>query len=99
MNVTKNINGEKIKGNISVDTLTAKLFKWTIELMDSTDIILYADIKFKINSITNIKNSPNVTIEVNSSSYTLENTIEIGDEIFIEVNTNSVIKLNCELVP
>lgn len=68
---------------------------WTLDFMDGTlSVTLFAPKEFKINSITNINNSPITLIEVNGSTYTLGDTINIGDEIEITVDTASVINLN-----
>ena len=81
----------------SAGVVSTRKFTWTIDLMSFTTIDLVADVNFKIVSITNIKNSPITTIQVNASPYILGTNITLGDSINVQVNTFSVIKLNCEL--
>jgi hypothetical protein len=56
----------------------------------------YAPYAMKINSVTNVLNSPTTTITttVGLTPYTLGNTITIGTLINITVSTSSVIRLN-----
>lgn len=82
-----------------IDTLDSRIVileeveYWTVELMDTTETIFYADNNIEISNIINVKNNPTTTIKVNGSAYTLGNTISIGDEITITVDIPSVIKL------
>jgi len=48
----------------------------------------------KINSVTNILNSPTTTILDDNVAYTLTNTIAAGSKITVTVNTASVVNLN-----
>jgi hypothetical protein len=82
----------------STGEVTTRKFKWTIDLMLFTTIDLVADVNFKIVSVTNIKNSPTTTLQVNSSPYTLGTNITSGDTINVQVSTLSVVRLNCELI-
>ncbi len=67
---------------------------WTIDLMSSTTIDIYAPYALSIDSVVNVKNSPTTTILKNGSAYTLGTSIAIGDTINISVSTASVINLN-----
>jgi len=67
---------------------------WTIDLMDSTSVDIYAPYALSIDSVANVKNSPTTTILKNGSAYTLGTSIAIGDTINISVSTASVINLN-----
>jgi hypothetical protein len=82
----------------SAGEVTTRKFTWTIDLMLFTSIDLVADVNFKIVSVTNIKNSPTTTIQVNASPYTLGTNITLGDTINVQVSTLSVVRLNCELI-
>jgi hypothetical protein len=82
----------------SAGEVTTRKFTWTIDLMLFTTIDLVADVNFKIVSVTNIKNSPTTTIQVNASPYTLGTNITLGDTINVQVSTLSVVRLNCELI-
>lgn len=67
---------------------------WTIDLMSSTSVDIYAPYALSIDSVANVKNSPTTTILKNGSAYTLGTSIAIGDTINISVSTASVINLN-----
>lgn len=72
--------------------------KYTIELVDALTVDFYAAYDLKINSVTNILNSPTTTILDDGVSYTLGNTIASGSKITVTVNTASVVTLNVDKV-
>lgn len=68
---------------------------WTVDFTDDIfSTLLYAPYNLTITSITNVLNTPTVSIFVNDVAYTLGNTINIGDEIKVVVDGISVINLN-----
>tara|TARA_R110000868_G_scaffold35931_1_gene128128 strand:+ start:2001 stop:2372 length:372 start_codon:yes stop_codon:yes gene_type:complete len=67
---------------------------WTIDLMSSLTIDVYAPYVLSIDSVANVKNAPTTTILKNGSAYTLGTSIALGDTINISVSTASVINLN-----
>lgn len=67
---------------------------YTIELMDVLTVDFYAPYDMKINSVTNIKNSPTTTIQDDGVAYTLTNTIAVGSKVTVTVNTAAVVNLN-----
>jgi hypothetical protein len=67
---------------------------WTIDLMSSSSVDVYAPYALQIDSVSNVKNSPTTTILKNGSAYTLGTSIAIGDTINIAVSTASVVNLN-----
>jgi hypothetical protein len=67
---------------------------YTVELIDALTVDIYAPYALKINTISNILNSPTTTILDDGASYTLTNTIAIGSKITVTVNTAAVINLN-----
>jgi hypothetical protein len=67
---------------------------YTIELIDALTVDFYAPYDLKINTISNVLNSPTTTILDDGAAYTLTNTIAIGSKITITVNTAAVINLN-----
>ena len=87
---SKKITGENIA--ISIRSLAPVL--WTIDLMSSTSVDIYAPYALSIDSVANVKNSPTTTILKNGSAYTLGTSIASGDTINISVSTASVINLN-----
>ena len=68
---------------------------WTVDFTDGElNTILYAPYNLAINSVTNIYNSPTLSISSSGSPYTLGNAITTGEPIDITVSTGSVINLN-----
>jgi len=68
--------------------------KFTIELIDALTTDFYAPYNLSIGSVTNILNSPTITIQDDGVAYTLGNTIASGSKITITANTASVVTLN-----
>jgi len=68
--------------------------KFTIELIDALTTDFYAPYNLSIDSVTNILNSPTITIQDDGAAYTLGNTIASGSRITITANTASVVTLN-----
>jgi len=68
--------------------------KFTIELIDALTTDFYAPYNLSIDSVTNILNSPTITIQDDGVAYTLGNTIASGSRITITANTASVVTLN-----
>lgn len=87
---SKNITG--FDAAQSLRTLAPVL--WTVDLMDSTSIDIYAPYAMSIDSVVNLVNSPTTTILVGGISYTLGTTIGGGNLINISVSTASVLNLN-----
>jgi hypothetical protein len=69
-------------------------FFYTIELMAALTVDFYAPFNLKINSISNLVNSPTTTILDDGAGYILGNTITAGSKITVTVNTAAVINLN-----
>ena len=67
---------------------------YTIELIAALTVDFYAPYNMKINSVTNITNSPTTTLIVNGGSYVLGNNITAGQRITVTVNTIGVVNLN-----
>lgn len=67
---------------------------YTIELMDVLTVDFYAPYNLKINTVSNVLNSPSTTILDDNVAYTLTNTIAAGSKITVTVNTAAVINLN-----
>jgi len=81
----------------AIDELATDLI-YTVELMDALTVDFYAPYDLKINSVTNILNTPTTTILDDGAAYTLTNTILIGSKITVTVNTAAVVNLNVEKV-
>ena len=67
---------------------------YTVELIDALTVNFYAPYDLKINTVSNILNSPSTTILDDNAAYTLTNTIAAGSKITVTVNTAAVINLN-----
>jgi hypothetical protein len=67
---------------------------YTIELMDALTVDFYAPYDLKINTTTNIKNAPTITILDDGVAYTLTNTISVGSKITVTASVAGVTNLN-----
>jgi len=68
--------------------------KYTIELMDALTVDFYAPYNMSIDSVTNIKNSPTITLQDDGAAYTLGATIAVGSKITVTASVASVVTLN-----
>ena len=68
--------------------------KYTIELMDALTVDFYAPYNMSIDSVTNIKNSPTITIQDDGAAYTLGASIAVGSKITVTASVASVVTLN-----
>jgi hypothetical protein len=67
---------------------------YTIELMDALTVDFYAPYDLKINTTTNIKNAPVITIQDDGAAYTLTNTIAVGSKVTVTASVAGVVNLN-----
>lgn len=67
---------------------------YTVELMDALTVDFYAPYDLKINTTTNIKNAPTITILDDGAAYTLTNTIAVGSKITVTASVAGVVNLN-----
>jgi len=68
--------------------------KWNIELMNTTIWDFYAPYDLIIHSVSNVLNSPTVTLFDDGATYSLGATISSGSKITTSASTYSVITLN-----
>lgn len=80
--------------NLTCGDLIVKKPKITVELVDSLSVDFYNRYAMSIDSITNVLNSPTITIQDDNVAYTLGATIAIGSKITITASTASVVVLN-----
>jgi hypothetical protein len=77
----------------AIDELATDLI-YTVELMDALTVDFYAPYDLKINTTTNIKNAPTITIQDDNAAYTLTNTIAVGSKITVTASVAGVTNLN-----
>ena len=94
--ITSVAKGDTVEYNGSAWVNVA--IQYTVELIDALTIDIYAPYDLKINSVTNILNSPTTTILVGGSAYTLGNTITTGSKITVTVSVAAVVTLNINKV-
>ena len=87
---SKNITGQDASQSLR---LRAPVL-WTIDLMASSSIDIYAPYTMSIDSVVNLVNSPTTTILYGGVPYTLGDYIGGGVLINISVSTASVLNLN-----
>ena len=90
--ITTPLNGNYLEYNGTVWVNQGLVY--TIELIAALTVDFYAPYNMKINSVTNILNSPTTTILDDNVAYTLTNTIAAGSKITVTVNTAAVVNLN-----
>jgi len=90
--ITTPLNGNFLEYNGTVWVNQGLVY--TIELIAALTVDFYAPYNMKINSVTNILNSPTTTILDDNVAYTLTNTIAAGSKITVTVNTAAVVNLN-----
>ena len=67
---------------------------YTIELIDALTVDFYAPYDLKINSVTDILNTPTTTIDDDGVAYVLGATIASGSKVTVTVDTAAVVNLN-----
>ena len=69
---------------------------FTIELMNLSylNTLFYSPFQLRIDSVTNLVNSPTTNISVNGSTYSFGATVSTGSSITVSVSTASVVNLN-----
>jgi len=92
--ITTPLNGNYLEYNGTVWVNQGLVY--TIELIAALTVDFYAPYNMKINSVTNILNSPTTTIQDDNVAYVLGATIAAGSKITVTVNTASVVNLNIE---
>jgi len=90
--ITTPLNGNYLEYNGTVWVNQGLVY--TIELIAALTVDFYAPYNMKINSVTNILNSPTTTIQDDNVAYVLGATIAAGSKITVTVNTAAVVNLN-----
>lgn len=80
--------------NLTCGDAIIKKPKITVELVNALTVDFYNRYAMSIDSITNVLNSPTITIQDDNVAYTLGATIAIGSKITITASTASVVVLN-----
>ena len=68
--------------------------QYTIELIDALTVNFYAPYNMVITSVSNVLNSPTITLQDDNVAYTLGNTIAIGSKVTVTASVASVVNLN-----
>jgi hypothetical protein len=90
--ITSPLNGNGIEYN---GTLWINVgIQYTIELVAALTVDFYAPYAMSITSVSNVLNSPTITLQDDGVSYTLGNTIAIGSKVTVTASTLSVVNLN-----
>lgn len=89
---TSNLNGASLEISGSIAAWVGIVY--TVELIAALTVDFYAPYNMKINSVTNITNSPTTTLQVGGVAYVLGNNINAGSRITVTVNTVGVVNLN-----
>jgi hypothetical protein len=92
VSITSAANGNYLEYNGTL--WVNKGIVYTVELVAALIVDFYAPYNMKINTISNILNSPTITIQDDGVAYTLTNTIAAGSKITVTANIASVVNLN-----
>jgi hypothetical protein len=92
VSITSAANGDFLEYNGSL--WVNRGIVYTVELMDALTVDFYAPYDLKINTTTNIKNAPTITIQDDGAAYTLTNTIAVGSKITVTASVAGVTNLN-----
>ena len=90
--ITSPQNGDTLEYNGSIWVNSGIVY--TIELIDVLTVDFYAPYNMKINTVSNVLNSPTTTIQDDGVAYTLTNTIASGSKVTVTVDTAAVVNLN-----
>lgn len=90
--ITTPANGDVLEYNGTV--WVNKSIVYTVELIDALTVDFYAPYNMKINSVTNILNSPTITLQDDGVAYTLTNTITSGSKVTVTASVAGVVNLN-----
>lgn len=88
----KTINSTSLLG--SGDIYIDVSITYTIELVAALTVDFYAPYNLIITSVSNVLNTPTITIKDDNVAYTLGATIAIGSKITVTASTASVVNLN-----
>ena len=88
----KTINSTSLLGSGDIYIDVSIMF--TIELVAALTVDFYAPYNLIITSVSNVLNSPTITIQDDNVAYTLGATIAIGSKITVTASTASVVNLN-----
>ncbi len=93
-NTVRDVDLNEIKESVNALYDDALIFKWTIDGTDIQTGNIYPNTSCKIESVTNLVNTPTTTITKNGNPYTLGTDIASGDTIGITLSVAGVIDLN-----
>lgn len=85
--------GSLLEYNTSTSVWVDSPIVWTIELINALSVDVYAPYNLSIDTVTNILNSPTITIYDDNVLYTLGNTIAVGSKITIVATSIGVTNL------
>ena len=85
--------GSYLQYNNSVGVWEDSPIVWTTDFMNALSVDIYAPYNLSIDTITNIKNAPTLTIYDDGVLYVLGQTIAVGSKINIQSSINGVCNL------
>jgi hypothetical protein len=94
VDITSPTSGAGLEYNASTSKWIDASIQYTIELIDALTVDFYAPYNMKIDSVTNIKNSPTITLKKEGATYTLGTSITAGNKITVQASVASVVNLN-----
>ena len=91
--ITSPTGGAGLEYNTSTALWVDASIQYTIELIDALTVDFYAPYNMTIDSVTNIKNSPTITLKKEGATYTLGTSITAGNKITVTASVAGVANL------
>lgn len=92
--ITSPTGGASLEYQASTSLWIDAGIQYTIELVSALTVDFYAPYAMSIDSVSNVLNSPTITLQDDGVSYTLGNTIAIGSKVTVTASVAGVVNLN-----
>jgi hypothetical protein len=93
VSITSPTGGSGLEYQTSTNLWIDASIQYTIELIDALTVDFYAPYNMSIDAVTNIKNSPTITLKKEGVAYTLGGSISTGNKITVTASVAGVVNL------
>jgi hypothetical protein len=93
VSITSVTGGNQLEYDSATSLWKNVKIQYTIELIDALTVDFYAPYNMSIDTVTNIKNSPTITLQDDGAAYTLGATIAVGSKITVTASVAGVANL------
>ena len=91
--ITSPTGGAGLEYQTSTSLWIDASIQYTIELIDALTVDFYAPYNMSIDAVTNIRNSPTITLQDDGVAYTLGGTIAVGSKVTVTASVAGVCNL------